>query len=321
MLDYYDSLPQHKEFWLLLALQRILKMQVKCLINDYGVDPQLEVFIIFRDLLSLADLPNILILPLSLSNPQNVAGMLWQAKVRLLELPMESSSSSLTKPEPFSRQGSLAPDPSQQEDLPPPPQTPGNWLLKRPQSRADDLDDSFLGESSHSPLNTPSQRGKGGISKDVDGDGEDDDEDAIELVILKSQQRVKEMEEAKTRLQQEQEKKAQEAAQQFYSQPKLYHTLVTCALALMYLRVPILLSDLRRWVRNGQLPYMSEYVHLPERLLSLLSENQRKTLQARVLFSLSNLSTDGFSTAFSSFHSMCPSKRFYSLPFTNSRGD
>ena len=45
LADYFDGLPQHKEFWMLLALQRIFQMQVKCLIVDYKVDPRLEVVI------------------------------------------------------------------------------------------------------------------------------------------------------------------------------------------------------------------------------------------------------------------------------------
>ena len=155
---------------------------------------------------------------------------------------------------------------------------------------------------------------------DDDGQSEGGSETSFDRMIAQSQQRGKELRLETQKKARELARKELEATQHFYRQPKLYHTLVVCALALMYLRAPIMLSDLRRWVRNGQLPYMSAYAHLPERFMQQLGENELKTLKARVCTTIFLFSFPDRVDFTCILCSTCPSRRCCSRLCTSLQG-
>jgi len=249
--DYYDRLPQEKDFWLLLALQRILKMMVTSLVEVYGVDRRLE----------------------------GITGVLWQAKVKLLEKNEEEKDvqTGENKDGMVTREGS--------------PEQSGSFItlgaphIKQepgaPSSSHGLLDTTLFARTIKSEVDDGYQR----VGDQDDDAASDVSNDSVERMIRQAKV-SQEDNRRRAQLASEGDKEPASHGRRLYEAPKLYHTLVVCALGLLYLRAPILLPDLRRWVRNGQLPYMSAHAHLPERLLENLAGNQKKVLQARVCFSI-----------------------------------
>jgi len=69
----------------------------------------------------------------------------------------------------------------------------------------------------------------------------------------------------------------------FKDRIRLRDTLAICAVAFLVLRIPILLSDLRRWARNGKIPYFSAFYSLPKEMREKISPAQKSSLLTKVL--------------------------------------
>lgn len=261
-----------------MALQRILAMQVKCLVEVHGVDRRLE----------------------------TITGILWQAKAKLLERNGEGKAKNQveeTRDGMITREGS--PADAATSSLP-----RNHSIIKEEPGDSS----SFLDTAAISGMMPKSEESDPGITWDggergaaarkreredddhhekgpgikdvrkgsVDAGSEQSTDSIFERMILQAKASQEESRRKAQLLSQSEKDQSAGLPEHLYDPPKLYHTLVVCALGLLYLRAPLLLGDLRRWVRNGQLPYMSAHAHLHQRILENLAAGHKKVLQARV---------------------------------------
>jgi hypothetical protein len=60
-------------------------------------------------------------------------------------------------------------------------------------------------------------------------------------------------------------------------------TLVILYLALMYIEFPVMLTDIRRWVREGWLPYLNTIQHMSSKALNHIMGKKKNMIYIQVI--------------------------------------